>query len=225
MQSFMDHSSIEGSSQFPKEDSTHTSYELTLPYTTKKEDTHQSESQNEQTEKVPKITHIESGESLAFRARGLAGKFVDEFGNILDWDGTVLGSVQGDLPSMVGQPVSESGEVLDSTGEVVGYVSENYANPPTLRELQGGLKVDKEGNIYDNEGIIVGRMNKLPRQSEKPGKGDGVNASGSKAAQEKASDALKTAAPSPSEIYLDVKSTHEGSQLIIKIPTVFNKEK
>ncbi|KAK5991712.1 hypothetical protein PT974_07745 [Cladobotryum mycophilum] len=218
----MDHSSLDGSSQSPKEDPTHTSYEFTLPYTTKKEDTaSQDQQQKQQEEKVPKITPIESGESLAFRARGLAGKFVDEFGNILDWDGTVVGSVQGDLPSMVGRPVSESGEVLDSSGEVVGYVSENHADPPPLKELQGGLKVDEAGNIYNHQGVIVGKMNN--NSDGKPQTREGANAGSGTKTQNKANEAAKASTPSPSEVYLDVKSTHEGIQLIIKIPTVFNK--
>ena len=47
---------------------------------------------------IPKITPL-SGPSPSELARGLEGKFVDEFGNILDWDGTVLGRVDGDLPN------------------------------------------------------------------------------------------------------------------------------
>ncbi|UKZ66104.1 uncharacterized protein TrAtP1_007286 [Trichoderma atroviride] len=83
-----------------------------LPRTT--EDNNKSDSPNGDKKKnpdikIPKIQPVEQGEPLAELAQGLVGKFVDEFGNILDWDGTVLGSVEGDLPSMVGRPVSESG--------------------------------------------------------------------------------------------------------------------
>jgi hypothetical protein len=169
--------------------------------------------------KIPKIERIEQGEPLASRAQGLVGKFVDEFGNILDWDGTVLGSVEGDLPSMVGRPVSESGEILDNAGEVVGYVSENHTRP-TLSDLEGGLRIDGDGNIYNKDGNIVGKMN-----HPSTGK-DG--ASGKQDANEnKTEDAGKAnaATPSPSEVYLDVKSTHDGIQLIIKIPTIFKNEK
>merc|ERR1712000_609427 len=92
-----------------------------------------------------------SDQSPASLAKGLEGKYVDEFGNILDWDGTVLGRVEGDLPSMVGRPVSASGEILDTDGEVAGRVCENYIKPK-LEPLSSGLRVDSEGNIYDEEG-------------------------------------------------------------------------
>lgn len=167
--------------------------------------------------KIPRIQPIEQDEPLASRAQGLVGKFVDEFGNILDWDGTVLGSAEGDLPSMVGRPVSESGEILDNAGEVVGYVSENHTRP-TLRDLEGGLKIDGAGNIYNKNGDIVGKMNR-------PSTGEGETSGKQDAGQGKASNdagaKANAATPSPSEVYLDVKSTHDGIQLIIKIPTIF----
>ncbi|PNP55406.1 hypothetical protein THARTR1_04236 [Trichoderma harzianum] len=191
----------------------------------KKEESHNSSSNNTKPKnpdiKIPRIQPIEQDEPLASRAQGLVGKFVDEFGNILDWDGTVLGSAEGDLPSMVGRPVSESGEILDNTGEVVGYVSENHTRP-TLSDLEGGLKIDGDGNIYNKNGDIVGKMNK-------PSTGEGETSGQQDESQGKSShDAggkANAATPSPSEVYLDVKSTHDGIQLIIKIPTIFKNEK
>ncbi|KAH8123840.1 hypothetical protein FP744_10000845 [Trichoderma asperellum] len=169
--------------------------------------------------KIPKIQPVEQGEPLAELAQGLVGKFIDEFGNILDWDGTVLGSVEGDLPAMVGRPVSESGEIFDNAGEVVGYVSENHTRPK-LKDLEGGLRIDGDGNIYNKEGKIVGKMNG-------PSPEEGEGGSGQHKANEggKSQDAGKAneETPGPSEVYLDVKSTHDGIQLIIKIPTVFKK--
>ncbi|UKZ80039.1 hypothetical protein TrVFT333_007804 [Trichoderma virens FT-333] len=170
--------------------------------------------------KIPRIQPIEQGEPLASRAQGLVGKFVDEFGNILDWDGTVLGSVEGDLPSMVGRPVSESGEILDNAGEVVGYVSENHTRP-TLSDLEGGLKIDGAGNIYNKNGDIVGKMNG-PSTGEEKASGQ-QNADQNRTSHDAGKGNAST--PSPSEVYLDVKSTHDGIQLIIKIPTIFKNEK
>ncbi|CAM1510611.1 Fc.00g009460.m01.CDS01 [Cosmosporella sp. VM-42] len=173
-----------------------------------------SPKQSKQHIEIPKITPL-SGPSPAELARGLEGKFVDEFGNILDWDGTVLGRVDGDLPSMVGRPVSDSGEILDTDGEVVGHVSENYSRP-SLKPLSGTLKVDDEGNIYDDQGNIVGKIH------GPPGNHDGSkNPSGQSGGQQNAPK--PPAAPRPDELYLDVKSTFDGIQLIIKIPTVFNR--
>ncbi|KAH7305567.1 hypothetical protein B0I35DRAFT_454344 [Stachybotrys elegans] len=167
---------------------------------------------------IPKIRPMSTGESPRELAKGLEGKYVDEFGNILDWDGTVLGRVEGDLPSMVGRPVEESGEILDADGEVAGHVSENYSRPP-LKPLQGGLKVDEEGNIYNDEGQVIGRLNSPP-----PGSGKSLqqNAHNTQSAHDDPKPSPAT--PSPSEVYLDIKSTHDGIQLIIKIPTVFNRD-
>lgn len=170
--------------------------------------------------KIPKIQPVEQGEPLAELAQGLVGKFVDEFGNILDWDGTVLGSVEGDLPSMVGRPVSESGEILDAAGEVVGYVSENHTRPK-LKDLEGGLRIDGDGNIYNKQGKVVGKMNPETEEGEGSEKQQ-QNASGGTKPQDSTGKA-KEDTPGPSDVYLDVKSTHDGIQLIIRIPTVFRK--
>lgn len=145
-------------------------------------------------------------------ADGLEGKYVDEFGNILDWDGTVLGRVEGDLPTMVGRPVSSNGDILDSDGEVAGHVSENYTKPAPLKELDGSLRVDESGNIYNQDGVAIGKLNEPPKRTEELPKPCSCSAPKS------------SAVPNPSEIYLDVKSTYDGIQLIIKIPTIFNRE-
>jgi hypothetical protein len=185
---------------------------------------------------IPKITSSSASspdgsthQSPASLAEGLVSKYVDEFGNILEWNGTVLGRAEGDLPSMVGRAVSETGEILDADGEVAGHVSENYARPPPLEELEGGLRVDNAGNIYSQDGEVVGKLNEKPSTKEKkeeegkPSSSSGhAGASGSNKCSCNAPK--PSAAPSPSEIYLDVKSTFDGIQLIIKIPTVFNRE-
>ncbi|EHK50219.1 hypothetical protein TRIATDRAFT_20726, partial [Trichoderma atroviride IMI 206040] len=135
----------------------------------------------------------------------LVGKFVDEFGNILDWDGTVLGSVEGDLPSMVGRPVSESGEILDAAGEVVGYVSDNHSRPK-LKDLEGGLRIDGDGNIYNKQGKVVGKMNPSTEEGEGSGQQQQQqqqqqNASEDKKSQDTAGKA-KEAPPGPSDVLL-----------------------
>lgn len=162
---------------------------------------------------IPKITPMSSDAEPSRLAVGLEGKYVDEFGNILEDDGTVLGRVEGDLPTMIGRPVSKSGEILDADGEVAGYVCENLIKP-TLRALGGGLQVDSTGKIYDGEGNVVGNLNNTPHGERLKASATGSNDLSSK----------PSATPSPSEIYLDVKSTHDGIQLIIKIPTVFKSE-
>lgn len=185
-------------------------------------------------------------------AAGLEGKYVDEFGNILDWDGTVLGRVQGDLPSMVGRPVTADGQVLDEDGEVAGYVCDNYIEPPAEPEpklkplASGGLKVDDEGNIYDDQGNKIGKLDKpikdgadkvsgsnnsiTPRGNhgtgdQKQGQGQGQQGQGGGSTGTTNTNNAPGGAPKPprpDELFLDVKSTYDGIQLTIKIPTVFN---
>ena len=189
--------------------------------------------------RIPKITSTLSPSPIEPKqptsqelADGLEGKYVDEFGNILAWDGTVLGRVEGDLPSMVGRPVSATGEILNEAGENVGYVSENYEysaeqerkqkeeaerRKPKLRSLAGALQTDDEGNIYNGDGQIIGKLNEemIKQEEEKRKREEG---SGNRANN---GGGGTSTTPSPSEVYLDVKSTHDGIQLIIKIPTVF----
>jgi hypothetical protein len=157
-------------------------------------------------------------------AEGLEGKYVDEFGNVLDWDGTVKGRVEGDLPSMVGRPVAANGDVLDADGEVVGHVSENHDQPP-LKELDGGLRVDDMGNIYSSEGSIIGKLNEPPTKTEEEQPPTAEAKEKHKEQKPCGCSAPQPAsAPRPSEIYLDVKSTFDGIQIILKIPTIFNQE-
>jgi hypothetical protein len=163
-------------------------------------------------------------------AQGLEGKFVDEFGNVLDWDGTVLGRVEGDLPSMVGRPVSCSGEILDTDGEIAGYVSDNYIEPGR-QELDGGLQADDEGNIYNKEGAVIGKLNKPPKKEAKESwlarssaRGDGSDAHARACSCTSPAAPKPSSAPNLSGIYLDVKSTFDGIQIIIKIPTILNRD-
>jgi hypothetical protein len=116
-----------------------------------------------------------------------------------------------------------SGEVLDEDGEVAGHVCDNYTKPD-LKPLAGGLKVDDEGNIYNDQGNKIGKL-------DKPINDGPENVSGSKDtdADKKAQGSAGNVAPKPpsaprpDELFLDVKSTYDGIQLTIKIPTVFNR--
>ncbi|KAF5619030.1 hypothetical protein F52700_11890 [Fusarium sp. NRRL 52700] len=189
------------------------------------ESTDQTDAHSDSDPKAQSQPQSNSPEKLA---AGLDGKYVDEFGNILDWDGTVLGRVEGDLPSMVGRPVMPNGQVLDEDGEVAGHVCENYIKPALKPLAAGGLKVDDEGNIYDDQGNRIGKLDKpMPSQdgadklSENKDKEKGqVQGTGS---TNNANAPKPPGAPRPDELFLDVKSTYDGIQLIIKIPTVFNR--
>ncbi|EEU44053.1 uncharacterized protein NECHADRAFT_18786, partial [Fusarium vanettenii 77-13-4] len=211
------------SSSTPGDDPSHSTYEVNVPVRNGRGAEPEVSNPEIRIPRIKPVTEEQSQKSPEDLAVGLEGKYVDEFGNILDWDGTVLGRVEGDLPSMVGRPVSASGEILDTDGEVAGRVCENYIKPK-LEPLSSGLRVDSEGNIYDEEGNVVGKLNNKPKDDSN--KDDDSNQT--KEQQQRQQDGKvnipkpPVVAPRPDELYLDVKSTFDGIQLIIKIPTVFN---
>jgi hypothetical protein len=93
---------------------------------------------------------------------------------------------------------------------------------PNLKPLGGSLQVDDDGNIYDEQGNAVGKMN-APQESKDEDK-DAKD--GEAKGKEPSKEAPRAAAaPRPDELYLDVKSTFDGIQLVIKIPTVFNRDR
>ncbi|RBQ73213.1 hypothetical protein VDGD_07279 [Verticillium dahliae] len=202
-----------------------------------------SDDEENPTIQIPKVTPLASGltlpPNLAELAENLEDKYIDEFGNVLEWDGRVLGRVEGDLPSMIGRPVSATGEVISTEGQVVGYVAENDTiapRPPSPKPIHGmgeGMKLDHMGNILNRHNKIVGHLNaeelvdapepiRRARNGGGGGSGGGGGGGGGCGCSCGHGRAKPSAAPSPSEIYLDVKSTNDGVQLIIKIPTVFN---
>lgn len=211
----------------------------------------------------------------------LVGMIIDEWGDILDDHGEVLGRVEGDLPSMISRKVSNArGDVLGDDGGLLGYVAEigpgkGHPEPPkqavptwSLEEVEkamaaagkgpGGLRVDPFGNILDADGNAVGSFHdNVSGFGRKSGAfpEDTPNANGnheegrprskpeSRPKQPKAKPAPRSEKPqgtaterrdkaqnqrreenafNPSDIFLDVKSTTEGIQLTIRIPTVFN---
>lgn len=185
--------------------------------------------------KIPKISPIDFSppadpERLA---KGLAGCVIDDIGNIVgDTEDEVLGHATGDLPAMVGKKVSDNGEVYDDDGEVIGYVSENFMNPPSPTEIPsdflGRLRVDHTGNILDSDGNIIGKFHQAPakkgtkpKSSAKPASPKTEDEEGSKEGQRPKGNA-QTGGGSPSDLFLDVKSTTDGIQLTIRIPTTFS---
>ncbi|KAF6816391.1 LEA domain-containing protein [Colletotrichum sojae] len=183
---------------------------------------------------IPKVTPISSGltmpPNLTRLAEGLEGKYVDEFGNILEWNGQVLGRVEGDLPAMIGRPVSATGEIFSEDGEVVGYVAENDTlepAPPSPKPIEGmgdGLKVDHMGNILDSNSNVIGHFDgsHLAKTGHASGQSSGSANPNPKSENCSCGRPKPSSTPSPSEIFMDVKSTNDGIQLIIKIPTVFH---
>ncbi|KAI0113476.1 hypothetical protein F4814DRAFT_347684 [Daldinia grandis] len=185
--------------------------------------------------KIPKITPIGMAPppDLPRLAHGLGGGVVDDVGSIVDASGKVLGHATGDLPAMVGRKVADNGEVYGESGEVIGYVSENFTSPPPPVDIPenvlGGLKIDHDGNILDTNGNIIGRFNEKAEENEnlapfmKRSKPDESRTEDGKADEKKPKVNAHTGG-SPSDIFLDVKSTTDGIQLTIRIPTTFGRQ-
>ncbi|KAK6083850.1 hypothetical protein SCUP515_01546 [Seiridium cupressi] len=197
---------------------------------------------------VPKISGItpitsQPPPELARLANGLGGHSIDDVGNIVDDSGKVLGHATGDLPSMIGKKVANNGEVYGDNGELIGFVTENFTGhpPPEAPKgnasketaLPGGLKVDMDGNILDSSGNIIGKLNSKPGESSKalaPYNGDSQD--GPKTGTQKEEEKPEGEKPRarfeeggiPADIFLDVKSTPDGIQLTIRIPTIFKQE-
>lgn len=184
--------------------------------------------------KIPRIAPIDSSppQDLPRLAQGLAGHVIDDVGNIVDESGEVLGHATGDLPAMVGKKVSDDGEVYGNGGEIVGYVSENFVNPlpPTEipKDVLGGLRVDHKGNILDGDGTIIGKFYQPPERKSLSPKSSPKPSSPKAAHEEKPKEEQKPkvnaqTGGSPSDLFLDVKSTTDGIQLTIRIPTTFSR--
>lgn len=209
-----------------KDNNTHTTHTINLPYVPR----NASPRQSPNIDPIPRITMPGSSSSEQQQqpattptptpkelAEGLQGKVVDDVGNIVDDEGKAIGRVEGDLPSMVGQKVDDEGLVFDSEGQEVGYVVDNYSRQK-LFDLGGGMKADAQGNIYNQDGNVIGKLNGQPDFSK--------NTFESEARPKPCYSAPNPAAtPRPDEVYLDVKSTHDGIQIILKIPTIFNRDR
>ncbi|KAI1370382.1 hypothetical protein F4677DRAFT_365245 [Hypoxylon crocopeplum] len=185
---------------------------------------------------IPKITPIGMAPppELPRLAHGLGGHVVDDVGNIVDESGKVLGHVTGDLPAMIGRKVADNGEIYGDNEEIIGYVSENFTRPPPPTDIPhnvlGGLKVDHQGNILDTNGNIIGRFNEKAGENDTlapflgRSKTDESQTEDSKPQEEKKPKVNAHTGGSPSDIFLDVKSTTDGIQLTIRIPTTFGRQ-
>lgn len=124
----------------------------------------------------------EKAEELAQKARDalpdigvLEGLEVGEGGEIMGEDGTPLGKVvEGDAEDLVGQKVNDKGEILDEEGDVIGRVEvvpgeaadkinevQEVADAGGLTpdlSILAGKKINKKGNILDEEGEPIGKL-------------------------------------------------------------------
>ncbi|KAI8991831.1 hypothetical protein BDF20DRAFT_968158 [Mycotypha africana] len=108
-----------------------------------------------------------------------AGFKVDPEGNVINHEGEIVGSADmikpkeedddkeeknpypNDAVNENSPEVRKSGKVFDMDDELVGHVDKRMA------ATWAGFKVDEEGNVYDNDGHIVGRAKMVePEQSK-----------------------------------------------------------
>ncbi|KAH0559556.1 hypothetical protein GP486_003932, partial [Trichoglossum hirsutum] len=100
--------------------------------------------------------------------RKLAGKQVDEDGDIVDKNGNVLGKAERweeeepappeeiDMSILAGKRVNKAGNVVDSHGDIFGRLVEG-----NVSRLAGKM-CDKDGNVRNEGGDIVGRVELVP---------------------------------------------------------------
>ena len=185
------------------------------------------------------IVNQETGEVLA-RAAGdlpsMAGRHVSNVqGDVLGEDGELLGYV-ADIIQTPGRPrslfdamghastslmVDPMGNILDSTGTVVGKFHDN--NNPLHRDgrREQGIGEQPESSTRPSRPTAANQALPSPHQQSRSCSPTPARRT-EEERRENAEDWRKeNPADSPSDIFLDVKSTREGIQLTIRIPTVF----
>ncbi|KAI0477543.1 hypothetical protein GGR56DRAFT_637778 [Xylariaceae sp. FL0804] len=163
----------------------------------------------------------------------MVGRPVSDDGEVRGPDGEVVGCVSENFV----HPPSPSPASEEETGEIGERIP---------ADVLGGLRVDREGNILDAAGNHIGRFHQKPGADGSPlaappppflngggGGGGGSkpeaaaspadNNKGEQQGQKKPKVNAHTGG-SPSDIFLDVKSTTDGIQLTIRIPTTFQKQ-
>lgn len=118
------------------------------------------------------------GKLIEGDAKKLAGKKVDQDGEIVDKVGNVLGKAErweeeeepeaeaADLSALAGKRVNKLGKVVDSSGSIFGRIVEG--DPKKL----AGKLVDKNGDIWNDGGVVVGKAELVP-DSERSGEKEG----------------------------------------------------
>lgn len=138
--------------------------------------------------------------------------------------------------------VDHQGNILDATGAVVGRFHDNN-NPLHRKEREEREARQREEGAQSHQQTETGEDGQRPQQrslpptpsrpappqqeqESQPASGDGQRRPPRRTEEERRQNAeawrKENPGESPSDIFLDVKSTTEGIQLTIRIPTVFN---
>ncbi|CAJ2505767.1 Uu.00g131610.m01.CDS01 [Anthostomella pinea] len=90
----------------------------------------------------------------------LQGCTVTKEGKVVTPGGDVVGRlVSGDPKALAGRPVDDDGDILDKNGNQLGQ-AERWEEPEVEKEINpmSGKKVNREGNVIDQDGEIMGKL-------------------------------------------------------------------
>ncbi|KUL83077.1 hypothetical protein ZTR_11163 [Talaromyces verruculosus] len=116
------------------------------------------------------------GQLVEGDAKKLVGRAVDEDGDILDKRGNIIGHAERyeqpevekpDFSSVAGLKPNKTGNVIGPDGVPIARVVEG-----NLKEVVG-RKIDNEGQIWDDAGKVVGRVELIP-EDERETKPEGI---------------------------------------------------
>ncbi|KAK3904541.1 hypothetical protein C8A05DRAFT_13588 [Staphylotrichum tortipilum] len=168
------------------------------------------------------------------RVSNSRGDILGDNGELLGYIDDVIKTTPGRLRSLfdvVGHAssslmVDDMGNILDSTGTVVGHFHDN--NNPLHHNENGGMDVgwQTESTTTSSGPTVDGQGQPSPPQQSRsrsptPGGQSAPKRTESQRKENAESWRKENPTDSPSDIFLDVKSTREGVQLTIRIPTVF----
>ncbi|KAI0450239.1 hypothetical protein F5B21DRAFT_508407 [Xylaria acuta] len=90
----------------------------------------------------------------------LSGCTVTKDGKVVTAGGDVVGRlVSGDPKVLAGRPVDDDGDVCDKNGNVLGH-AERWEEPEVEKDVSpmAGRKVNREGNVVDENGDVIGKL-------------------------------------------------------------------
>ncbi|KAI1171127.1 hypothetical protein F4777DRAFT_71744 [Nemania sp. FL0916] len=90
----------------------------------------------------------------------LSGCTVTKEGKVVTAGGDVVGKlVSGDAKVLAGRPVDDDGDVCDRNGNVLGH-AERWEEPEVEKDINpmSGRKVNREGNVVDENGDVIGKL-------------------------------------------------------------------
>ncbi|KAH6896625.1 hypothetical protein B0T10DRAFT_474775 [Thelonectria olida] len=90
----------------------------------------------------------------------LSGCTVNKEGKVVTPAGVVVGRlIEGDAKILAGRGVDDDGEILDKNGNVIGKAERwEEEEVEKKKHLLSGRRVNREGNVVDEDGNIIGKL-------------------------------------------------------------------